>query len=297
MEEICNICPRKCKVNREKQLGFCQSGKSAKVVKVMKHYWEEPIISGTDKTPKKGSGTIFFSGCNLRCVYCQNYEISHGSLGKEYTPKQLSELFKKIEDSGATNINLVTPTHFTDEILKALKIYKPQIPIVWNTNGYEEVETIKKLKGYVDIFLTDLKYFSSELSTKYSNCKDYFEKTSKAILEMRNICPTDIIENGLMKKGIIIRHLILPNNYKDSFKLLEWIKNTLGEKTYISLMGQYVPCDKAINYPEINRKLKPLEYNLVLHKFDNLGFENGFSQLLDSASTDYIPNFDIEIEL
>lgn len=297
MEEICNICPRKCSTNREKQFGFCQSGKRAKVVKVMKHYWEEPIISGTDETPKKGSGTIFFSGCNLRCVYCQNYEISHGSLGKEYSPKDLSELFKKIEKSRATNINLVTPTHFTNEILAALKIYKPQIPIVWNTNGYEEIETIKKLKGYVDIFLTDLKYFSNELSTKYSNCKDYFEKTTKAICEMRNICPEDIIEDGLMKKGIIIRHLILPNNYKDSYKILEWIKNSLGEKTFISLMGQYVPCDKAQNYPEINRKLKPLEYNLVLHKFEDLGFENGFSQLLDSASTEYIPDFNIDIEL
>lgn len=297
MDKICNICPRHCNIDREKTYGFCKSGKKAKIVKVMKHFWEEPIISGTDTTPKKGSGTIFFSGCNLKCVYCQNYEISHGDLGKEYSPNELVELFKKIEKSGATNINLVTPTHFSNEILTALKIYKPNIPVVWNTNGYESVETIKQLKGYVDIFLTDLKYFSSELSKKYSHCEDYFEKTSKAILEMRKICPQDIIKNGLMQSGIIIRHLILPNNFKDSYKILEWIKENLGAETYISVMGQYVPCDKAKDYPEIDRKLKPLEYNLVLHKFEELDFQNGFSQDLKSATTDFIPDFNIEDEL
>ena len=297
MEKFCNICPRGCKVDREKGFGFCKSNNKTKIVKVMKHFWEEPIISGTDETEKKGSGTIFFSGCNLRCVYCQNYEISHGSLGKEYSTSDLVNLFKKIEKSGATNINFVTPSHFTDEILEALKIYKPQIPVVWNTNGYESVETIKKLKNYVDVFLTDLKYFSSEISKKYSNCEDYFEKTTKAILQMRENLPNDIIKNGLMEKGIIIRHLILPNNYKDSFKILEWIKENLGTKTYISIMGQYVPCDKASIYPEINRKLKPLEYNLVLHKFEDLDFENGFSQDLNSATTDFIPDFNIEDEL
>lgn len=297
MNKVCNLCPRLCKIDRDKNFGFCKSGKKAKIVKVMKHFWEEPIISGTDDTLKKGSGTIFFSGCNLRCVYCQNYEISHGNLGKEYSTDDLVTLFKKIENSGATNINFVTPTHFTDEILKALKTYKPHIPIVWNTNGYESVETIEKLKGYVDIFLTDLKYYSSEVSKKYSNCEDYFEKTSKAIMQMRKNCPQDIIKNGLMEKGIIIRHLILPNNYKDSFKILEWIKENLGTITYISIMGQYVPCDKAEKYPEINRKLKPLEYNLVLRKFCDLDFKNGFSQDLKSATTDFIPDFNIEEEL
>ena len=196
----CELCPRKCGINREENAGFC-GVKTLKVARVMLHLWEEPIISAG-----KGSGAIFFSGCNLKFLYCQNFEISHQAKGNEISPKDLAEIFKDLEKQGAANINLVTPTHFADGIVEALEIYRPKIPIVWNTSGYEEVETIKKISKYVDVYLTDLKYFSSELSKNFSNAENYFEKASKAILEMRKAQPKDVVENGVMKKGLIVRH-------------------------------------------------------------------------------------------
>lgn len=289
MKKICNNCPRKCVVNREKSTGFCGAGKDIKIAKVMLHHWEEPVISGDENS--KGSGAIFFSNCNLKCVYCQNYEISHSSVGKIVSPEQLANLFKKLEDDGVLNINLVTPTHYSQEILQALKIYKPKIPVVWNTGGYEDVNMLEKLKDFVDIFLTDLKYFSSELSLKYSCAKDYFEKCSKAILKMREISGKDEFENGLMKKGLIIRHMILPSHTDDSLKVLDWIKQNLGTKTFVSLMNQYTPFGQAEKYPEIAKKLKPLEYKRVKNYMINLGFENGFVQESGSANTCYIPDF------
>ena len=298
MSNLCNQCPRNCNIDRTKNVGFCGENQNCKVAKVMLHHWEEPIISGTEQTDKKGSGTIFFSGCTLKCVYCQNYEISHKQTGKEYSAEQLANLFSILENKGATNINLVTPTHFTEQIISALKIYKPSIPVVWNTSGYEKAEQIAKLAGLVDIFLCDIKYCDETLSEKYSKCKNYFEKTCKAILQMKKNCPKDIIENGLMKQGLIVRHLVLPTHYKDSYKVLEWIEKNLGKDTIVSIMGQYTPCNKAEIYPEINRKLKPLEYNLVIHHAEKLGLDNCFVQELESASTDFIPDFsENEIEI
>ena len=284
----CNICPRQCNTERLLFPGFCAE-KSMRISHIMLHHWEEPLISGNENSV--GSGTIFFSGCNLKCVYCQNYEISSNGNGILTTPEKLVEIMKDLERQGALNINFVTPTHFADDILKALKIYKPSIPIVWNTSGYESIETLEKLHGLVDVFLTDLKYYSSDLSRKYSSCSNYFEITSSAILKMREIVGENIIENGLMKKGMIIRHMILPSHSADSIKILDWINATLGNKTIISIMDQYTPCHKSSEYPEINKLVKPIEYQRVVSHARLLGFENAFIQDAESANTNFIPKF------
>ena len=291
MKNTCSLCPRNCNVDRINHFGFCGATKNAKIAKVMLHYFEEPIISGSSETKKCGSGAIFFSHCTLKCVYCQNYEISRGSIGKEVNSKDLANIFKKLENLGATNINLVTPTHYTDAIINALKIYRPNIPIVWNTSGYESQETIKKLAGYIDIYLTDFKYYSDELALKYSKCPNYFESASNSLLEMKKQIPEDIIVDGLMKKGIIVRHLILPTHSDDSKKIFNWIKENIGTDIMISLMSQYTPCEKYENYPELNNKIKPLEYKIVENYIKNLGFNNGYLQDADSASKDFIPEF------
>lgn len=295
MEKLCNICPRNCNINRDKTLGFCKASNKIKISKVMQHFFEEPIISGTEEngTIKNGSGTIFFSSCNLKCCYCQNYEISTKAQGKEVSAEGLADIFKQLENAGVNNINLVTPTHYTEQIIEALKIYKPKIPIVWNTSGYEKAETIKMLDGYVDVFLTDLKYYSGEISGKLSLAPNYFEEASKAILEMRKIVPEDITQNGLMKKGLIIRHLALPSHTEDSKQVLKWIYENLGNKTIVSLMSQYVPMGNASAYPEINRKIKPLEYKILVNKLNEYGFTNAFTQEFESAETIYTPDFNV----
>lgn len=286
---ICNLCPRKCNVNRDLKSGFCGVSNTLKVARAQLHFWEEPIISGTN-----GSGTIFFSGCNLKCVYCQNYNISKENFGKDITTQRLAEIFKELENAGAHNINLVTPSHYVKQIVEALNIYKPKIPVVYNTSGYDSVEELKMLEGHVDVYLTDLKYYSSELSQKYSSAKNYFEVCSLAIKEMIRQQPKNVMENGLIKKGVIIRHMVLPNCINDSFKVLEWIKNNLGEDVIVSVMGQYTPYFNASKFPEINRKLKPVEYKLVINHFNKLGLKNGFMQSLDSADENFIPPFNLE---
>ena len=286
---ICNLCPRKCNVNRDLKSGFCGVSNTLKVARAQLHFWEEPIISGTN-----GSGTIFFSGCNLKCVYCQNYNISKENFGKDITTQRLAEIFKELENAGAHNINLVTPSHYVKQIVEALNIYKPKIPVVYNTSGYDSVEELKMLEGYVDVYLTDLKYYSSELSQKYSSAKNYFEVCSLAIKEMIRQQPKNVMENGLIKKGVIIRHMVLPNCINDSFKVLDWIKNNLDEDVVVSVMGQYTPYFNASKFPEINRKLKPVEYKLVINHFNKLGLKNGFMQSLDSADENFIPPFNLE---
>lgn len=293
METICKICPRQCGINRNSKTGFCKASNTVAVSKVMLHYFEEPLISGEDTPSKKanGSGTVFFANCTLKCVYCQNSEISAGGMGKEVSINKLADIFKTLENAGANNINLVTPTHYTLQIIEALNIYRPKIPIVWNTSGYETPETIKLLDGYVDIFLTDFKYVSSEISAKYSLAPNYFENCSKSTLEMRKIVPNDIIEDGLMKKGIIVRHLVLPGQTADSLKVIDWISKNLGNKTYFSLMSQYVPMADAKKHPEINRKINKLEYKILVKKLEDLGFENAFVQEFASAETCFTPDF------
>lgn len=293
MENICKYCPRACKINRKNSVGFCGANDKIMINKIMLHFWEEPIISGDETTPKRGSGAIFFSHCNLKCVYCQNYEISHGNFGEYYTTEQLAKVFRDLEEQGAANINLVTPTHYSLLILKALKIYKPKIPVVWNTGGYELPSVVKQLDGYVDIFLTDFKYHSNELALRLSGAKDYFEYCTNSLKAMKEICPKNIVEDGLMKKGIIIRHLVLPNHIDDSKKVLQEIKNIFGTDVIVSLMSQYVPVGKAKDFKDINRKLKPIEYKAVKKFMYDLGLD-GFVQEMDSATTNYIPDFNTE---
>ena len=251
------------------------------------HRWEEPCISG-----EKGAGAVFFSGCSLKCCYCQNFEISNENKGKEISVDRLADIFRELEASGASCIDLVNPTHFSYAIIKALEKYKPAIPVVYNSSGYEKAESIKLFEGLVDIYLPDLKYYEPAVSGKYSACPDYFEHASAAIKEMRRQQPHDIFEEGLMKKGLLIRHLVLPSNTDNSFKILAWIQENLGKETYVSLMSQYIPYGNADLYKEINRKLMTAEYEKVVDFFFETGLKNGFMQETGSAAEKYIPPFD-----
>lgn len=285
---ICNACPRKCGVDRSKKHGFCGVGENFVVARAAKHFWEEPPISGTN-----GSGAVFFSGCNLRCVFCQNYELSRAKRGKEITEKKLTEIFDSLISSGAHNLNLVTATQYAERLADVLERYRSPVPVVYNCGGYESVETIKRLSNVVDVWLPDLKYIDPERSLRYSKAADYFDAASKAILEMRRNQPEDVFENGLMKKGLIIRHLVLPKNVNQSRRIFEWIKDNLGAKTYISLMAQYTPCGKLEDFPELQRRITKREYEKAVDCLVELGFENVFLQELDSAQKQYIPDFDL----
>lgn len=285
---ICNKCPRKCNIDRSKNVGVCGVGDLPRVAKAYLHQWEEPIITG-----KNGSGTIFFSGCNLKCVYCQNYKISHDNYGKYITYAKLAEVFKNLEEKGASNINLVSPSHYVNAIIEAFKIYKPNIPIVYNTSGYDSVETLEELKDYVDIFLVDFKYYDEGLANQLSKAPDYPEVVKKAILKMRELIPTEVYDGDVLKRGVLIRHLILPNHTDDSIKILEWIKKNVNNPL-ISLMGQYTPMYKAKFMEGMDRVLKPIEYKIVESKMYELGLTNGFTQELSSANDCYTPVFDCE---
>lgn len=291
----CNICPRNCNKNRTTELGFCNSYNNIRISKVMIHKFEEPCLVGFNNivTKNPGSGAIFFSGCNLKCIYCQNYNISQIEHGKEITISTLVSLFKQLEKKGVLNINLVTPTHFTNQIIEALKIYKPNIPIVWNSSGYEKPETIQKLKNYIDIFLVDFKYFNDNLAFEFSRAKNYPENAKNVLLECKKICPVDEFDaNGHIKKGIIVRHLCLPNCTNDSKQIIDWIANNLGRQTILSLMSQYVPMYKALENNKINRKLKPIEYKILVNYLKEKGFNNAYIQDFDSQNKDYTPDFE-----
>jgi len=284
----CEICPRNCGINREKSRGFCLESE-LRVSKVMLHHYEEPIISGEEKA--KGSGAIFFTGCNLKCVFCQNEPISHLGKGEKISVKKLVEIFKDLENQGALNINLVTPTHFTMQIIEALKIYKPQIPVVWNSSGYEKPEIIAQLKDYVDVYLVDLKYMNNDLAFRYSKAANYVENATESIKQMRKNQPIDVIEGGLIKKGVILRHLILPTHTNDSINCLNFVAKNLGENTIVSIMSQYEPRYNAKEYPEINRKITPLEYKRVVNHALKLNMFNCFTQDLSSADSKYTPKW------
>lgn len=253
------------------------------------HFWEEPPISG-----ENGSGTVFFSGCNLGCVYCQNYEISHGNVGKAISAERLKEIFDELISDGANNINLVNPTHYANSLKNVLTEYKSKVPVVYNSSGYERVETLRSLEGVVNIYLPDLKYINSEKSLRYSSAEDYFEYASKALIEMKRQCSENIYDsNGIMKKGMIVRHLVLPKNTNQSIEVLKWIAENLGVDTAISIMSQYTPYGKTDNYPELQRKITQREYDKVLSFALSLGFENIFTQESDSANTAFIPDFNL----
>ncbi|MCR4431572.1 MAG: radical SAM protein [Tepidanaerobacteraceae bacterium] len=292
--EKCNLCPRKCGVNRlAGEKGACGAASEALVAKAFPHRWEEPCISG-----EKGSGTVFFTCCNMKCIFCQNYRISQEGFGKAVSIDELAEIFLKLQQKGVHNINLVTPTIYTPQIIEAIKTARSaglSIPIVWNSNAYENVETIKALGGLVDIYLPDLKYFDDALALKYSGSPNYFQTAAKAISEMSSQVGEPVFdENGIIKRGLIIRHLILPGHKEDSKKILRWISRHLPKGVYISLMSQYMPYYKAKSHPEINRRLSAEEYNDVIRCFFEYGLENGFVQEEGAASDEYVPDFDLE---
>lgn len=289
--EKCNICPHKCGVNRlEGKLGRCKASDKLKIALVSLHNYEEPCISG-----ENGSGTVFFSNCNLNCVFCQNYEISQLGNGKEITIEELANIFIEQQNNNAENINLVTPTMYIYQIIEAIKLAKNKglrIPIVYNSNGYESVETIKALKGYIDIYLPDLKYSNNKIAFKYSGIKNYFENATQAINEMYNQVGEPILdENGMMKKGLMIRHLILPSNLQNSKDVLTWINENIDKKVFVSIMAQYFPTHKANEFPEINRKLTIEEYEEMEQFLYTLDLDNGYIQELGTHEEEYVPDF------
>lgn len=289
----CRLCERNCGVNRlNGELGFCNSGENVKIARVSLHHWEEPCISGVN-----GSGTVFFSNCNLKCIFCQNYKISSSGFGQEISVKRLSEIFLEQQQRGAHNINLVTPTHYVPQIIEALDIAKSQglkIPILFNTNGYENPETIKALSGYIDVYLPDLKYFNNKYSTKYSDAPDYFKKASIAIKEMFfQVGKTKFDDNGLIQKGVVIRHLMLPGLLFDSKKIIDYIYKTYGDSIYISIMNQYTPMYNAKNFPEINKPLNPKHYDSLVDYCIYLGIKNAFIQEGGTSSEAFVPSFDL----
>ena len=284
---ICNACPRGCNVDREVSLGYCKSPEKFKLARASLHYWEEPCISG-----KNGSGAIFFSGCNLGCVFCQNYEISHGCKGVEVSDDDLVRIMKRLVDEGANNINFVNPTHYSLQLLRVLEKYKPPVPIVYNTSGYDSVETLKMLDGAVDIYLPDFKYIRPEKALKYSKAEDYPQVAEEALAEMKRQVGEDVFdENGIMQRGMIIRHLVLPSNTNSSISALDYLAENFGD-TYISVMAQYVPCGDLTEYKDINRPLTQREYDKVVNHIFDLGLQKIFVQELEAASDEFIPDFD-----
>ncbi len=291
--EKCEVCPHKCKINRKNnKIGRCKASDKVKIALYSTHDFEEPCISG-----KKGSGTVFFSNCNLNCVYCQNYEISQQGKGKEISIEELANIFLEQQNKNVENINLVTPTSYVPQIIETIKIAKERglkIPIVYNTNGYENIETIKKLEGYIDIYLPDLKYAENKLGKRYSKIEDYFEIATKAIKEMENqIGSPKFNDEGIMQRGVLVRHLVLPNNIENSKKVLKWMKDNLKEDTYVSIMAQYFPTFKAKTeeYKELNRKLNLKEWEEIEYYIYELNFKNGFMQELGEHEEEYVPKW------
>ena len=288
----CEICPRKCKVNRYEKKGYCRCDDKVRIALVSKHYFEEPCISG-----RNGSGTIFFSNCNLNCIFCQNHDISQGGKGIDVTVERLAEIMLEQQERGANNINLVTPTMYVEQIIKAIDIAKEgglNIPIVYNTNGYEEVETIKKLDGYIDIYLPDFKYFTNELAIKYSKAPNYFEKVTSALLEMQSQFDEYVFDGEIMKKGMIVRHLVLPNHIQNSKNVLKWIKKNLRKVIYVSVMAQYFPTYKAVGDELIGRKLSFSEYRKIEQYFYGLDIKNGYIQDLGKHEEEFVPDFNMD---
>lgn len=293
----CTLCPRNCKVDRNMgQKGVCGMTNELKVARAALHFWEEPCISG-----KEGSGAVFFCGCALHCVFCQNQEIANGTVGKNISTGRLSEIFLELQEKGANNINLVTPGQFVPQITVALERAKSRgliIPIVYNTSSYESVETIKMLDGLIDIYLPDFKYMEKELATKYSHAPDYPETAKKAIAEMVRQTGAAVFydddEEGLMKRGTIVRHLTLPGCMEDSKNVIRYLYETYGDRIYISIMNQYTPLAHVKEYPELNRKITAEEYDELVDFAINLGVENGFIQEGETAEESFIPDFNCE---
>ena len=292
---LCNLCPRHCNTNRSTPSGIkkslCRASETVDVALVNLHVWEEPIISG-----QKGAGTVFFSHCNLRCCFCQNYEISTEGKGFSVTRKRLADIFLEQQSRGAECLELVTPGHYTEAITEALTDAKARglaLPVAWNSNGYESSETLRRLTGLVDIFMPDLKYFDSRLGEKYSGVPHYFESASAAIKTMFEMAgPIKLGDDGLLKQGLIVRHLVLPWQWQDSCRVVDWLWETFGDAIYLSVMNQYMPLFKACRHPEINRRLTTLEYQKVLRHIRDLGMTKVFRQVGTTSLAKFIPNFD-----
>ena len=294
LTERCELCPRKCGANRlAGKNGFCGGGKEVKVARAALHFWEEPCISG-----EEGSGTVFFSGCTMRCVFCQNREISRGEAGKLVSIERLAEIFLELQGKGANNINLVTPMHYSPQITAALDIARKNglsLPIVWNTGGWELPESVEAVKNYSDIWLTDFKYFDNSLAEKFSNAKNYFENASASLKKMLEQTGEPVFDDdGMMKKGIIVRHLVLPGHTDDSKKVLRWLWENFGDKIWISIMNQYTPLCSEEKFPELSRKVTDEEYDEVVDFAVSLGIENAFVQDGEAVSESFIPPFDLE---
>lgn len=293
----CNLCPRNCFVDRDNgKTGYCGQTDKLYVARADLHMWEEPCISG-----KEGSGTVFFCGCTLRCIFCQNHQIALGKeetgekIGKEVSISRLKDIFLELQKKGANNINLVTGTHYIPQIAEALRLAKAEglvIPIVYNTSGYEKKESLRMLESLVDIYLPDMKYVSKELSKEYSNASDYFEIASEALKEMvRQVGEPEFDDRGYIQKGVIVRHLVLPGSTKDSKAVLEYLWNTYGDRIYISIMNQYTPMEQIKNHPLLSRKVTKREYQKVVDYALSLGWENGFIQEGETAKESFIPDF------
>ena len=298
--ENCTICPRKCGINRRDAKGYCGETAAVRVARAALHMWEEPCISG-----ERGSGTVFFTGCPLKCVFCQNGVIANSKAGREVSIERLSEIYLKLQAEGANNINLVTATHFIPQVAKSLERAKGHglnIPVVYNTGGYESVQGLRILDGLIDVYLPDMKYYSEPLSARYSNAKDYFKVAKEAINEMflqvkKPVFADadDVVEKGIMKKGIIVRHLVLPGQAEDSKRILKYLHDTYGDDIFISIMNQYTPMEGiGSKYPELNRKLTEKEYDEVVDYAIEIGIENGFIQEGETAMESFIPSFDGE---
>ena len=284
---ICTLCPRNCGVDRSEKRGFCGVGESPRLARAALHFWEEPCISGT-----RGSGTVFFSGCTLGCVFCQNYLISHEAWGKDISVRRLADIFRMLEDQGAHNINLVTATPFVPAILAALELYRPSLPIVWNSGGYEKVETLKLLEGVVDIYLPDLKHVSPRLSKLCAGAADYFDVASVALREMCRQTGSPVYDDeGMMRRGTIVRHLILPGCTMDSCRVLDFIAESLPPRTPVSLMRQYTPVPQC-TVKGLDRPITDQEYQRVLARFEALGLK-GYTQEKESSDSGYTPAFDL----
>lgn len=289
---ICNLCPRKCNAERNDSIGkgYCKMPKSLYVSRVAHHYWEEPVISG-----KKGTVAVFFTGCTLDCIYCQNREISHSNLGRKVTIDELAKEVTLLLDKGAESLSFITPSHYTNGIIQLLDIISPKVPVVYNTSGFDSIETLKKLEGYIDIYLPDFKYSNNDLGLEYSNVRNYFDVTSKAIEEMvRQTGEPVINQDGIMEKGTMVRNLVLPSHTKNSIEVINYLAEKYGDKILFSLMGQYIPYGDAKYLKKLNRKITKREYEKVLLAFESSGL-NGYCQELSSASEKYIPEWDSDV--
>lgn len=281
----CTLCPNACGVDRTKTVGACSAKENMKIARYAPHFFEEPPVSGT-----KGSGTVFFTGCPLKCCFCQNYELSRNTRGKEISPKELADIFMELEEKGVHNVNLVTATHFADKLLEAFAIYRPKVPVLLNSHGYESIETLEKLAPYIDVYLPDLKYVSPDVSFRYTGKKNYFDVAISALDFMVNAVPA-VYEDGLIKKGVIVRHLVLPKNVEDSKRVVAAFA-PYKDKAALSILSQYTPFGKIDAFPELKRRITAREYNAVVDYALSLGITDLFTQKRVSADEGYIPAWD-----